>query len=241
MTSESCAEQWLMRAFSIIAETGDMADAIAKLRDLVGVEHLVYHSSRFGARPSVEPYIQLTYPDSWVKRYLQMGYVDVDPVLREGFKRTLPFDWSELQIETPAELAFLTDALAHGVGPSGYSIPVRSKQGHRALLSMSSSMVGSEWTKFVEDHKSPLIEVANSIHRRVIHEVFGEAHPHLTPRELDCLRWVASGKNSNEIAVILDISPHTAREYLKSSRHKLDAVTSAQAVNKAVQMGLLVL
>jgi hypothetical protein len=35
--------------------------------------------------------------------------------------------------------------------------------------------------------------------------------------------------------------PHTARDYLKSARYKLDCVTSAQAANKAVQIGLFVL
>jgi DNA-binding CsgD family transcriptional regulator len=39
--------------------------------------------------------------------------------------------------------------------------------------------------------------------------------------------------------VILGISFHTARDYLKSARHKLDSVTSAQAVSKAVKLGLL--
>jgi len=39
----------------------------------------------------------------------------------------------------------------------------------------------------------------------------------------------------------LDISAHTARDYLKSARYKLDSVTSAQAVTKAVKLGLLIL
>jgi DNA-binding CsgD family transcriptional regulator len=41
--------------------------------------------------------------------------------------------------------------------------------------------------------------------------------------------------------VILNISSHTARDYLKSARFKLDCVTSAQAVSKAVKLGLLIL
>ena len=49
---------------------------------------------KLGASPSADPYIRLTYPASWIKRYLQMGYVDIDPVVREGFLRTLPFDWA---------------------------------------------------------------------------------------------------------------------------------------------------
>ena len=62
---------------------------------------------------------------------------------------------------------------------------------------------------------------------------------HLTTRELECLRWIARGKDAKEIAIILNISPHTVRDYLKSVHYKLDCVTSAQAVSKAVRLGLL--
>jgi DNA-binding CsgD family transcriptional regulator len=71
--------------------------------------------------------------------------------------------------------------------------------------------------------------------------VFGEDRPHLTNRELECLRWVARGKDTSEIAIILNISPHTARFYLKSARYKLDCVSSAQTVSKAVKLGLLII
>src|SRR5580700_5604972 len=132
-------EERLLEAYAITEDTAEMEATITKLRDVLNVDHLVYHSSKLGASPSVDPYIRLTYPASWIKRYLQMGYVDVDPVLREGFLRTLPFDWSELKIQSAAEGAFLVDALAHGVGPHGLSIPLQSKHGHRALFSISFS------------------------------------------------------------------------------------------------------
>jgi LuxR family transcriptional regulator, quorum-sensing system regulator CinR len=231
----------LLEAASIIKNTHDLEETIRRLRDLLNVEHLVYHSSKLGASPSADPFIRLTYPASWIKRYLQMGYVDVDPVIREGFLRTLPFDWSELTIQTAAEMAFLTDAVAHGVGPHGLSIPVQSKHGHRALFSVSFSRSEQEWKDFKGRTQLSLVQIANQVHRRVISEIFGEDRPHLTTRELDCLRWVALGKDTSDIAVILDISPHTVRDYLKSARFKLDAVTSAQAVSKAVKLGLLTL
>jgi DNA-binding CsgD family transcriptional regulator len=47
------------------------------------------------------------------------------------------------------------------------------------------------------------------------------------------------GKDAGEVATILGLSTHTARDYLKSARHKLDAVSSAQAVTTAVRLGLL--
>src|SRR5581483_6085678 len=128
MSANAVDDRKLAEAFAIIDETLDMEATIAGLRDVIGVEHLVYHSSKLGSSPSADPYIRLTYPAAWIKRYLQMNYVDVDPVLREGFLRTLPFDWSELRVSNEKEGAFMLDALAHGVGPFGMSIPLRSKR-----------------------------------------------------------------------------------------------------------------
>ena len=234
-------DKTLIEAFAIIENTPQLDVAIAKIRDLLKIDHIVYHTSKFGASPSSDPYIRLTYPASWIKRYLQMGYGYVDPVVREGFLRSLPFSWNELTIQRAEEKAFFADAVAHGVGPYGLSIPVQSKHGHRGLFSISFSRSEEEWINFLAETKPALIQIANRLHRRVISEEFGEDRPHLTARELQCLRWVGMGKDTTEIAVILDISPYTAREYLKSARHKLDCVTSAQAVSKAVKLGLLIL
>ena len=98
MATDTPNEKTLIEAFSIIENTPEIEVAIAKLRDLLNIDHVVYHTSKFGASPSADPYIRLTYPASWIKRYLQMGYIDVDPVVREGFLRTLPFNWNELTI-----------------------------------------------------------------------------------------------------------------------------------------------
>ncbi|MFO1184470.1 MAG: autoinducer binding domain-containing protein [Bauldia sp.] len=234
-------EARLAAAFAIVDAGEDSEVTIVKLRDFVGCDHLVYHSSKLGSSPSADPYIRLTYPATWIKRYLQMGYVDVDPVLREGFRRTLPFDWSELSISSEREGAFLMDALAHGVGPFGLSIPVRNKQGHRALFSVSSAGTPESWTAFKTANLSLLVAIANRLHRRLVSELFGEDHPQLSAREIECLQWTAVGKDAGEIADILEISSHTVRDYLKSARFKLDCVTSAQAVTKAVKLGLFVL
>jgi hypothetical protein len=87
MATRSPEEERLFEAFSIVADTTEMEETIARLRDFLKVDNLVYHSSKLGASPSVDPYIRLTYPAPWIKQYLQMGYIDIDPVLLEGFLR----------------------------------------------------------------------------------------------------------------------------------------------------------
>lgn len=236
---DAARQDVLAAAFSIIETTPDMEATVAALRDLLQVDHLVYHSSKLGMSPARDPYVRLTYPAAWIKRYLQMGYVDVDPVLREGFLRSLPFEWTELSLQNEAERAFFMDALEHGVGTRGLSIPVVSKSGHRGLFSLSFSGSDDDWERIRRKELSALVQIANRVHHRVLTEVFGEQQPRLTSRELECLRWVALGKEATDIAKLLGISPHTARDYLKSARFKLDCVTSAQAVSKAVKMGFL--
>jgi DNA-binding CsgD family transcriptional regulator len=135
----------------------------------------------------------------------------------------------------------MMDALAYGVGPCGMSIPVQSEHGHRGLVSISDSRPPDRWERFRSENLSDLIGIANRLHRRVVREMFGEVRPNVTRREIECLRLTAAGKDSTDIAIILEISPYTARDHLKSARFKLDCATSAQAVTKAISLGLLVL
>jgi len=86
-----------------------------------------------------------------------------------------------------------------------------------------------------------LIDIANRLHRRVIREVFGEEHVHLTGREIECLHWTSLGKDAGEIAANLAaVSPHHSR-FSKVGPLQADCATSAQAVSKATKLGILAL
>jgi hypothetical protein len=169
MTNILPDEKTLSEAFSIIAGTSNTEVVIDKLRDLLKVDHVVYYMPK----PSGAAFVRLTYPASWIKRYLQMNYANVDPISREAAQRTLPFNWNELKIQSAAEASFLADALSHGVGPNGLSIPL-SEHGHWALFSISFSGSEQEWRQFLTTTQSMLIQIANRLHYRVVVEVFGE-------------------------------------------------------------------
>jgi DNA-binding CsgD family transcriptional regulator len=57
----------------------------------------------------------------------------------------------------------------------------------------------------------------------------------LTPREKECLYWVAQGKSSEETALILNIKTPTVDTYRKQIKEKLNCITIAQAVYKAMK------
>lgn len=60
----------------------------------------------------------------------------------------------------------------------------------------------------------------------------------LSPRELDVLRLIASGKENAEIAEILKISPRTVKNHVSSILAKLGLPSRIQAATYAVRHGL---
>ncbi len=61
----------------------------------------------------------------------------------------------------------------------------------------------------------------------------------LSSREVECLRWAAAGKSSDEIATILGISVYTVSSYFKSATRKLQAVNRMQAIAIALRLRLI--
>jgi DNA-binding CsgD family transcriptional regulator len=66
-----------------------------------------------------------------------------------------------------------------------------------------------------------------------------EPSPDLTPRERDCVAFVADGRTDWEIAALLGISESTVRFHLNNARRKLGAVNRSQAVARLATRGLL--
>lgn len=60
----------------------------------------------------------------------------------------------------------------------------------------------------------------------------------LSPREHECLAWVAAGKSSKEIADLLKLAESTVNEYLGNATHKLQASNRTQAAARALLLGL---
>ena len=61
----------------------------------------------------------------------------------------------------------------------------------------------------------------------------------LTPREVQVLQHLAKGLANKEIADVLNISDHTAKDHLKSILGKLKVVDRTEAVPAALQRGII--
>lgn len=213
--------------------------ALRILQAAYDVDFSTYHLALTVADVVDTPYVRTTYRDDWVARYLLRGFVKVDPIVREGLIRQMPFDWRDVEVPQAAH-EFLLDAQEHGVGANGYSIPVVDKK-RRALFSLNSRKPDNEWSELVETCRHEWLELAFLLHRKAVFELHGEHDPipQLGPREKECLNWSALGKRNDEIAEILGLSIHTTQRYLMSARHKLGATSTTSATALAIQLRLI--
>lgn len=217
----------------------ELQTTIEWLRDHYAIDDMVYHwvssnGTQYGCG---------TYDPKWVARYLEKGYLRVDPVVIGCYQRFHPVDWRRLDWSGKAARAFMQDAMAHGVGHQGYSIPIRGPHGQFALFTVSHTCTDEEWTHFTELNRRDLILLAHYFNQTALMLEPGrtpEATQPLSPREVETMTLLAVGYSRAQVAETLAISEHTLRVYIESARFKLGAMNTTHAVARAMSRGQIV-
>ncbi|MBO6917511.1 MAG: LuxR family transcriptional regulator [Rhizobiaceae bacterium] len=229
-------------AFDAIVDAKDVEHALNLICELYPIGHCTYHLAQtMASQQNVDsPFVRTTYPSEGVARYLLKDYVKIDPILKEGMLRALPYAWSEIEPDEEA-IELLIDFQSHGLGAGGYSIPIADKVGRRALFSLNALAGENSWDEIVDQYKEDWIELGQVLHKKAIKELYGDVDPAptLSPRELETLHWTALGKDYKDIAIILDVSEHTIRTYMRTARLKLNCSSMTQAVAKASKLRLI--
>ena len=105
----------------------------------------------------------------------------------------------------------------------GLNMPDLSNRDHDAL-----------WRDYQEEITQMSFAVAEAIRGERSSLLIG-----LTPREMDCLTYLAVGLRPSEISFRLKISPKTFEKHITNAKTKLRARTRDHAVAKAVGLRLL--
>jgi len=217
----------------------DIQKLILDLRDHYSIDHIVYH----WVSSDGEQYGCGTYPPVWVQHYVDQDYLRVDPVVIGCFQRFHPVDWKRLDWSSKQARAFQADAIAHGVGNQGFSIPIRGPNGQFALFTVSQNCSDAVWAEFTRSHQRELILISHYFNLKALEfEKNRTAEPvrNLSPREVDALTFLAMGYSRGQVADMLTISEHTLRAYIESARFKLGAMNTTHAVARAITEGLIV-
>lgn len=188
------------------------------------------------------PFVMSTYPTAWMARYIERGYLDIDPVVTHCREHSTPLIWTSdgvvgNRVQQCAE--FFHDAADFGLR-SGISLPVHGLECAWGLLSLA----GQE-EKNGDSGLRPLASahLLTAFTHEVGHRFAINAQTnmdiHLTKRELECLRWTASGKTGWEIGRLLSISERTVMFHLENAARKLHVFGRRHAVVRAIALKLI--
>ncbi len=222
-----------------VAKLDELNDQVVALRDLLDVEHVVYHS----VNSTGEQYATLTYSPEWVQQYLDQDYARVDPVVLACYRRFHPIDWKRLDWSGKNARNFMGEAIDSGIGNQGFSVPIRGPSGQFALFTVSHNTSDDRWKLYTEEHTRDLLLMSHFVNQKALEIERGTDHVQmvsLSPRETDALTMLAMGYNRAQAADSLSISEHTLRVYIESARFKLAAMNTTHAVARALSQGLLI-
>jgi LuxR family quorum-sensing system transcriptional regulator CciR len=197
----------------------------------LGFQHfaLVDHSSL--TAPSAG-FVRIdNYPPSWAEEILARGYAADDPVHLASRRANTGFRWRDLPGLLPLERRhrrILSRSRLHGLG-TGFTVPANVPGEPGASCSFAVRK-GRELP--LKRLRCAELVGAHALRaaRRLRPAAERRPRPRLSRREVECLRLVALGKTDWEIARILGLSFHTARQYVRAARVAYDAVSRTQLV-----------
>ncbi|HKU00276.1 MAG TPA: LuxR family transcriptional regulator [Paraburkholderia sp.] len=177
------------------------------------------------------------YPDAWIRHYQRRGYASTDPVHRAAFTHATPYRWDDIVSLSKAERRVLDEASDAGL-LAGLSIPVHEPDGSVLLFSLAGSASSPDDADI--SRRAYLISAQCHFElQRLTPMPSRKASHYLTPRQRACLTWVARGKTSSEIALILGISRYTVEFHIKEAKKTLNYNSRTAAAVNAVAQGLL--
>lgn len=210
-----------------------------------GFDRLMYGFTRYrtssGGLGDPQDWVLLsTQSSEYMKVFFDEGLYYHAPMLRWALANNGACSWrwmmdmNRVDSMTASELRVMEFNKTMDV-TAGYTVSFRSiserTKGAIALTAkagMTQDAVEQVWAK----HGEEIIVMNNVMHLKLLTLPYsGERH--LTKRQREVLQWVGDGKTTQDIAVLLGLTPATVEKHLRLARESLDVETTAQAVLKA--------
>jgi LuxR family quorum sensing-dependent transcriptional regulator len=174
-----------------------------------------------------------TWPEEWLNHWMSHNYLSVDPVINQLLARNEPVRWNEARSANDDTGTRIFNEATEFKMKDGFALPIYSREGFVVGITM-----GAEHYDLGKQDEACLHLASIYFHAKLERLRAENAPrprgPRLTPRERECLSWVAAGKTDWEISQILNIAEQTAHEYVQNALTKLNATTRAQAVAIAI-------
>ncbi len=183
----------------------------------------------------------------YVKRYFQGGFYAKTPVFRwaERSSGACTWTWVKEAFEAgrlsaeEAEAVRQNAAMGVTAGMS-VSFPEASSRSKGALgLIADPGLTHADVDAIYASRKEEILSVANMMHLTIVHLPQLSRHRALSPRQREALEWVADGKTTQDVALLMGVSPAMVEKHLRLAREALAVETTAQAVAKGALLNMI--
>ncbi|MGR3759451.1 autoinducer binding domain-containing protein [Roseobacteraceae bacterium NS-SX3] len=210
-----------------------------------GFDRLIYGYTRYKTATSLgdpEDFVILSNHDAdYLNGFLHRGLYFHAPMLRWALENEGAGSWAIIQ-EMASRGELTPEArkvhefnrkqeLTAGYTISFYSVNDRFKGAISlgAERGRSQDDVDEIWAKDGED----IVLMNNVVHLKILTLPYAPPNRALTKRQREALQWVGDGKTTQDIAVLMGLTPATVEKHLRLAREALSVETTAQAVLKA--------
>lgn len=160
------------------------------------------------------------------------AYLARCPVNRHVLETEHPFFWTKNG--KPGQESYRVGP-PRGTGMHGLQVPVFGAAGLAGAMSFGGARIDSG----VEARLALTLVAVAALQtaRRLAGPAAATAVPRLSKRELEVIRWIASGRRQADVALQLKLSERTVEGHLRRIRNRLGAASTAQAIYLLVRAG----
>lgn len=191
-------------------------------------------------------FLHTNFPDELLIKYDEEKMGEIDPVVSHCMIKSTPLIWTPDLFSMRRQRALYEEACSHGIR-SGVTLPYHGPRGELGLLCFASDIKPDEY--FEREALRNIPEL--SCFRDFIFETFTgfmkkrppliKDNIEITSRELECLKWCATGKSSWDIAQLLNCTEATVNFHFANIRRKFGASSRRLAIIKAIRLGFITL
>jgi DNA-binding CsgD family transcriptional regulator len=183
----------------------------------------------------------------YVKRYFQGGFYARTPVFRWAEHNSGICTWAWVKeafekgkLATDEAEAVRLNATMGIVAGISVSFPEVLSRSKGAMGLIANPGVSPEDVEVLfAARREEILAVANMMHLTIVHLPQLSRHRALSPRQREALEWVADGKTTQDVALLMGVSPAMVEKHLRLAREALAVETTAQAVAKGALLNMI--
>jgi DNA-binding CsgD family transcriptional regulator len=233
---------WLAQGLNGVGPRTDLLKCLQDVCRVAGARHGWFMMRYVPGVVGDDPFYIDTYGEKWRKHAEANGYPLNDPLNGLSDRSNQPIDWSELPPVRGKPKRYFKDFAEFQLGRQALTMTYRGPLGDRSLLTLTSEATEKRWAASKHDIAASMSVLHPALHSAVLRVRFGIDEINvirLTPRERECLVWVANGHTSKMIGENLGLTPATVNFFIDAAVGKLEASSRAHAAAKAVARGLI--